>query len=95
MSEEALQRAEERRDVKSEEKKERDTQLNAEFQRLARREEKTFLNEKYKETGEKGKTKDLSQKIGDIKGLFCARMDMIKDRNGKDLTEAEETKKRL
>ena len=57
MSEEALQRAEERRDVKSEEKRERYTQLNSELQRIARREKKAFLNEKYKGTEEKGKTR--------------------------------------
>jgi len=66
--------------------KERYTQLNAEFQRIAKREKMALLNEKYKETEEKGKTRDLIQKIGVIKGIFYARMDMIKNRNGKDLT---------
>ena len=75
---------------------ERYTQLNAEFQRLARR-DKVFLNEQCKERGENsrmGKTRDLVKKTGDIKGAFQARMDTIKDRNGKDLTEAEDIKKR-
>ena len=86
MSEEAFQITEERREVKSKGKRERYTQLNAEFQRIAKREKKALLNEKYKEAEEKGKTRDLIQKIGVIKGIFYARMDMIKDRNGKDLT---------
>ena len=75
---------------------ERYTQLNAEFQRIARREKKAFLSEQCKEIEEKsrmGKTRDFFKKIGDIKGIFHARMGMIKDRNGKDLT-VEEIKKR-
>ena len=73
------------------------TQLNAEFQRIARRDKKGFLNEQCKEIEENnrmGKTRDLFKKIGDIKGTFHERMGIIKDRNGKDLTEAEEIKKR-
>ena len=96
LSEEALQIAEERREVKSKGERERYTQLNAEFQRLSRR-EKAFFNEQCKEIEENnrmGKTRDLFKKIGDIKGSFHAMMCMIKDRNSKDLTEAEEIKKR-
>ena len=75
---------------------ERYTQLNAEFQRPARR-DKVFLNVQCKERGENsrmGKTRDLVKKTGDIKGTFHAIKGMIKDRNGKDITEAEEVKKR-
>ena len=71
--------------------------MNAEFQRIARRDNKAFLSEQYKEIEENnkmGKTRDLFKKIGDIKETFHARMGTIKDRNGKDLTEAEEIKKR-
>ena len=96
MSEEALQIAEERREMKSKGERERYTHLNAEFQRIARR-EKAFFNEQCKEIEENnrmGKTRDLFKKIGDIKGSFHAMMCMIKDRNSKDLTEAEEIKKR-
>ena len=96
MSEEALQIAEERREVKGKEERERYTLLNAVFHRIARR-DKVFLNEQCKEiekNNRTGKTRDLFKKIGDIKGTFHARMGMIKDRNGKDLTEAEEIKKR-
>ena len=74
----------------------KDKALNAEFQRIARREKEAF-NEQCKEVEENnrmGKTRDPFKKIGDIKGLFHARMGMIKDRRGKDLTEAEEIKKR-
>ena len=74
----------------------KDKALNAEFQRIARREKEAF-NEQCKEVEENnrmGKTRDPFKKIGDIKGLFQARMGMIKDRRGKDLTEAEEIKKR-
>ena len=70
--------------------RERYTQLNAEFQRIARRDKKAFLKEQCKETEENnkmGKTRDLFKNIRDIKGLFHARMGMIKDRNGKDLIE--------
>ena len=83
MSEEALQIAEERREVKSKEERKRYTQLNAEFQRTARR-DKALLNEQCKEVEEHnrmGKTRNLFKKIGDIKEIFHARMDMIKDRN--------------
>ena len=96
LSEEALQIAEERREVKSKGERERYTQLNAEFQRIARR-QKAFFNEQCKEiegNNRMGKTRDLFKKIGDIKGSFHAMMCMIKDRNSKDLTEAEEIKKR-
>ena len=70
--------------------RERYTQLNAEFQRIARRDKKAFLNEQLKEiqgSNRMGKTRGLFKKIGDIKGTFHAKMDMIKDKNGKDLTE--------
>ena len=96
LSEGALQIAEERREVKSKGERERYTQLHAEFQRKARRDMKAFLSEQCKETEENrmGKTRDLFKKIGEIKGTFHARMSMIKDRNGRDLTEADDTKKR-
>ena len=96
LSEAALQIVEERREVKGKGERQRYTQLNAEFQRIARR-EKAFFNEQCKEIEENnrmGKTRDLFKKIGDIKGSFHAMMCMIKDRNSKDLTEAEEIKKR-
>ena len=97
MSVEVLQIAEERRKVKGKGKRERYTQINAQFQRIARK-DKAFLNEQCKEIEEitrRGKMSDLFKKIGDIKGTtFHARMSTIKDRNGKDLTEAEEIKKR-
>ena len=97
MSEEALQIAEKRREVKGKGEKERYTQVNAEFQRIARRHRKAVLSEQCKETEENnrmGKTRDLFKKIRDIKGIFHAKMGSIKDRNGKDLTEAEDIKKR-
>ena len=97
MSEEALQIAEKRREVKGKGEKERFTHLNAEFQRIARREKKAFLSKQCKETEENnrmGKTRNLFKKIGDIKGTFRTRMGMIKDRNSKDLIETEEIKKR-
>ena len=97
MSEETLQIAEERREAKGKGETEIHTQLNAEFQRIARREKKGFVSEQWKEIEENsrmGKTRDLSKKIGDIKGTFHAKIDMIKDRNGKDLTKAKEIKKR-
>ena len=97
MSEQALQIAEKRREVKVKGKRKGYTQLNAEFQRIAKRDKKAFLSEQCKEIEENdtvGKTRDLFKKTGGIKGTFHARMDMIKDRNGKDLTEAEESKKR-
>ena len=97
MSEEALQIAEERRDVKGEGEMQRYIQLNAEFQRIARRDKKAFFNEQCKEIEESnrmGKARDLFKKIGDIKETFHASLGMIKDRNAKDLTGAEEIKKR-
>ena len=96
MSEEALQIAEKRREVKGKGKRGKHTQLNAEFQRITRRDKKAFLHQQCKEIDENnrmGKTRDLVKKTGDIKGAFQARMDTIKDRNGKDLTEAEDIKK--
>ena len=96
--EEALQIAEDRRETKGKGKGERKIHaLDAEFQRIAKRDKKAFLNEQCKETEENNrmrKTRDLFKKMGDIKGTFHARMGMIKDRNGKDLTEAEGLKKR-
>ena len=96
MSEEALQIDEKRREVKGKGKKERYTHLNAEFQRIARRDKKTFLSDQCKEIEENsrmGKTRDLFKKIRDTKGTFHAKMGSIKDRNGLDLTEAEDIKK--
>ena len=96
-SEEALQIAVKRREVKSKGKKERYSHLNAEFQRIARRDKKDFLSDQCKETEENnrmGKTRDLCKKIRDIKGTFHVKMGSIKDRNGMDLTEAEDIKKR-
>ena len=92
MSEEDLQIAEKRREVKGKGERKRYIQLNAELQRKARRDRKVILNEQCKEieeTNRMGKTRDFFKKIGDINGTFCARKGMIKDRNGKDLTEAE------
>ena len=86
-----------RREVKSKGEKERYTHVNAEFQRIARRDKKAFLSDQCKETEENnrmGKTRDLLKKIRDTKGTFHAKMGSIKDRNGMDLTEAEEIKKR-
>ena len=71
--------------------------MNEEFQRIARKEKKAFLSNQYKEiekNNRKGKTRDLSKKIRDTKGTFLAKMSSIKDRNGMDLTEAEDIKKR-
>ena len=96
MSEEALQIAEKRREAKGKGKKELYTHLNAEFQRIARRDKKTFLGDQCKEIEENnrmGKTKGLFKKIRDTKGTFHAKMDTIKDRNGMDLTEAEDKKR--
>ena len=79
--------------MKSKVEKERYTHLNAEFQRIARRDKKAFLNDQCKEIEENnrmGKTRDLFKKIRDTKGNFHAKMGTIKDRNGMDLTEAEE-----
>ena len=88
MSEEALQIAERKREVKGEGERERYSHLNAEFQRRARNDKKAFLNEKCKEIEENnrmGKTRDHFKKIGDMKGNFHARMSTIKDRNSKDI----------
>ena len=96
MSEEALQIAEKRREGKGKGEKERYTHLNAEFQRIARRDKKV-LSEQCKgieENNRMGKTKDLFENIGDSKGIVHAKMGTIKDRNGMDPTEAEEIKKR-
>ena len=96
LSEEVLQIAEKRREVKGKEVKERYIHLNAEFQRIARRDKKPFLNDQWKEIEESnrmGKTRDLYKKIRDIKGTFHAKRGSIKDRNGMDLTEAEDIKK--
>ena len=96
LSEEPLQMAEKWREVKGKEKRERYTQLNAEFWRIARRDKKALLIEQYKEIEESnrmGKTRDLFKKIRDTKGTFHAKMGSIKGRNGKDLTEAEKIKK--
>ena len=81
-----------RREEKSKREKERYTHLNVEFQKIARRDKKAFLSDQCKETEENnrmGKTRDLFKKIRDIKGIFHAKMGLIKDRNGMDLTEAE------
>ena len=90
MSEEALQIAEKRREAKGKGEKERYTHLNAEFQRIARRNKKAFLRAQCKEIEENnrmGKTRDLFKKIRGTKGTFHAKIDSIKDRNGMDLTE--------
>ena len=95
MSEEALQITEKRRDVKGKGERESYTQLSAEFQRIAERDKKVFLNEQCKEVEENnrmGKTRELFKKIGAIKGTFHAKMGTVKDRNGKDITEAKEIK---
>ena len=96
LSEEALQIAVKRREVKSKGEKERYTHLKAEFQRIARREKKAFLTNQCKEIEENnrmGKTRDLFKKIRDMKGTFHTKMGSIKDRNGMDLTEAEDIKR--
>ena len=97
MFEEALKIAEKRREAKGKEEKERYTYLNAEFQRTARRDKKAFLSdqcEEIEENNRMGKTSDLFKKIRDTKGTFDANMGSIKDRNARDLTEAEDIKKR-
>ena len=97
MSDEALQIAEKRRDAEGKGEKERYKHLNAEFQRIARRDKKAFLSDQCKEIEENnrmGKTRDLFKKIRDTKGTFHAKMGTIKDRNGMDLTETEDIKKR-
>ena len=85
-----------RREAKSKGEKERYTHLNAEFQRIARRDKKAFLSEckEMEENNRMGKTRDLFKKIRDTKGTFHAKMGSIKDRNGMDLTEAKDIKKR-
>ena len=95
LSGEALQIAVKRREVKSKGEKERYKHLNAEFQRIARKDKKVFLSDQCKEIEENnrmGKTRDLFKKIRDTKGTFHAKMSSIKDRNGLDLTEAEDIK---
>ena len=95
--EEPLQIAEKRREARSKGEKERYFHLNAQFQRTARRDKNTFLSDQCKEIEENnrmGKTRDLFKKIRDTKGTFPAKMGSIKDRNGMDLTEAEDIKKR-
>ena len=97
LSEEALQTARKRREAKSKGEKERYIHLNAEFQRTARRDKKAFQSNQCKEIKENnrmGKTRDLFKKIRNTKGTFHAKMGTIKDRNGMDLTEAEDIKKR-
>ena len=97
LSEEALQIAEKRRDAKGKGEKERYTHLNAEFLRIARRDKKAFLSDQCKEIEEnnrKGKTRQLFKKIRDTKGTFHAKMGSIKNRNGMDLKEAEDIKKK-
>ena len=96
LSEDALQIAEKRRELKSQGDRERYTQLNAEFQRKARRDKKAFLSEQCKEIEENnrmGKTGDLFKKIRDTKGMFHAKMGSTKDRNDMDLTEADTEKR--
>ena len=98
MSEEALQIAAKRREVKSKGEKERYSHLNAEFQKIARRDKKVFLSDQCKEMEENnrmGKTRDLFRKIRDTKGTFHAKMGSIKDRNRRYLTEAEDIKKNI
>ena len=97
LSEEALQIAVKRKEAKSKGQKERYSHLNAEFQRIARRDKKVFLRDQCKEREENNrmdKTRDLFKKIRDTKGTFHAKMGLTKDRNGMDLTEAEDIKKR-
>ena len=97
LSGEALQIAVKRREAKSQGKKERYKHLNAELKRIARRDKKAFFSDQCKEIEEKnrmGKTRDHFKKIRDTKGTFHAKMGTIKDRNGMDLTEAEDIKKR-
>ena len=97
MSEEALQIAVKRREVKSKGEKESYTHFNAEFQRIARRDKKAFLSDQCKEIEENnrmGRTRHLFKKIRETKGTFHAKMGTRKDRNGMDLTEAEDIEKR-
>ena len=97
LSEEALQIAEKRKEAKGKREKESYKHLNAEFQRIARRDKKAVLSDQCKEIEESnrmGKTRCLFKKIRDTKGTFHAKMGSVKDRNGMDLTEAEDIKKR-
>ena len=97
LSEQALQITEKRRGVKGKGEKERYTHLNTEFQRISRRDKKAFLSNQCKEIEENnkmGKTRGLFKKVRDTKGTFHAKMGSIKDRNGRDLTEVEDIKKR-
>ena len=97
LSEDALQIGVQRTEVKGKGEKERYTHFNAEFQRIARRDKKAFLSHQCKEIEENnriGKTRDLFKKMRDTKGTFHATIDTVKDRNGMDLTEAEDIKKR-
>jgi len=97
LSEEALEIAMKRREVRSKGEKERYKHLNAEFQRIGRRDKKAFLSDQCKEIEENnrmGKTRDLFKKIRDTNGTFHAKMGLIKDRNGMDLREAEDIKNR-
>ena len=97
LSEEALQIAEKRKEAKGKGEKESYKHLNAEFQRIARRDKKAVLSDQCKEIEESnrmGKTRCLFKKIRDTKGTFHAKMGSVKDRNGMDLTEAEDIKKR-
>ena len=97
LSEEAFQIAVERSEAKGKGEKERYTNLNAEFQRIVRRDKKAFLSDQCKEIEENnriGNTRDIFKKIRDTKGTFHAKMSSVKDRNGMDLTEAEDIKKR-
>ena len=96
LSQEALQTAVKRREAKSKGEKERYSHLNAEFQRIARRDKKAFFSNRCKEIEEHnrmGKTRDLFKKIGDTKGTFHAKMGTKKDRNSMDLTKTEDIKK--
>ena len=97
LSDEALQIAVNRKEVKGKGEKEKYTHLNAELQRIARRDKKAFHSDQWKEIEENnrmGKSRDLFKKIRDTKGTFHVKMGSIKDRNGMDLTEAEDIKKR-
>ena len=97
LSEEALKIAEREREAKGKGEKEKYTHVNADFQKLARRDKKAFLSNQCKEIEENnrmGKTRDLVKKIRNTKGTFHSKMGTIKDRNGMDLTEAEDIKKR-
>ena len=97
LSEEALQTAEKRREAKSKEEKERNTHLNGDFQRIASRDKNAFLSDQCKEIEENSimrKTRGLVKKIRETKGTFYAKMGSVKDRNGSDLTEAEDIKEK-